>query len=237
MKKSAHEPSRREGSSFWAVTRDHAARPGPVHYVLVHKPYGVVSQFTTEGVHAGLGSLGRFPKDVYAAGRLDADSEGLLLLTNDGRVIHRLTDPRFGHPRTYVVQLEGIPDERALESLRRGLVLKGQKTKPATASLLSAEPDFPPRPVPIRQRKTVPTSWIEITLSEGRNRQVRHMTAAVGYPTLRLIRTSIGPLSLEGLAPGEFRDLSAREQTALLESLRLAERDRRPSRRVGPGKK
>jgi len=206
-------------------TRDHTARPAAQHYVLVYKPYGIVSQFTAEGVHAGLGSLGHFPRDVYAAGRLDADSEGLLLLTNDGRVIHRLTDPHFGHPRTYLVQLEGIPDDRALEALRRGVMLKDQRTKPAQVTPLPGEPEVPERPVPIRVRKTVPTSWIEITVSEGRNRQVRHMTAAVGYPTLRLIRTAIGPLSIERLAPGEHRALTADEKAALFESLRLFEHD------------
>ena len=200
--------------------------------MLVHKPFGIVSQFTSEGAHPGLGSLGRFPHDVYAAGRLDADSEGLLLLTNDGRVIHRLTDPRFGHPRTYLVQLEGIPDERALGALRRGVSLKGVMTKPAQVALLATDPSVAPRIVPIRTRKTVPTSWIEITLTEGRNRQVRRMTAAVGHPTLRLIRTAIGPLSIEGLAPGAHRVLSTPETTALYESLRLAERPERPRPRL-----
>lgn len=207
------------------TTRDRASERQALHYVLLHKPYGIVSQFTPEGAHGGLGSLGRFPRDVYAAGRLDADSEGLLLLTNDGRVIHRLTDPRFAHPRTYLVQLEGIPDERALDELCRGVALEGRMTKPAQAALLPAEPEFPARPVPIRVRKSVPTCWIEITLFEGRNRQVRRMTAAVGHPTLRLIRTAIGPLSITGLGPGMHRTLSASERTALFGSIRLAQRD------------
>lgn len=214
------------------TTRDHSA----LRYVLVHKPYGIVSQFTPEGSHAGLSSLGRFPRDVYAAGRLDADSEGLLLLTNDGGVIHRLTDPQFAHERTYLVQVEGIPDEQALDTLRHGVLLEGRSTRPARATLLPGEPALAPRTVPIRMRKTVPTSWIEITLTEGRNRQVRRMTAAVGHPTLRLLRTAIGPLSIEGLKAGEHRALSAREQEDLLESLGLAGRGRKGPERLRPRK-
>ena len=194
-------------------------RTGPERYILLFKPYGIVSQFTPEGPHKGLQSLGRFPKDVYAAGRLDADSEGLLLLTNDGRVIHRLTDPRFAHPRTYLAELEGIPDAEDLERLEAGLLVTGVKTKAAQVMLLSAVPELPPRSVPIRYRKTVPTSWIRLTLYEGRNRQVRRMTASVGHPTLRLLRIAIGPLSIEGLAPGEHRSLSGPERLALLDSL------------------
>jgi 23S rRNA pseudouridine2457 synthase len=194
-----------------------------LRYILLHKPYGIVSQFTPEGPHEGLASLGHLPHDVYAAGRLDADSEGLLLLTNDALVIHRLTDPAFGHPRTYLAEVEGIPDDEDLERLRSGPVVKGRKTRGAEATLLPAPPELPPRPVPVRFRKSVPSSWVKLTLTEGRNRQVRRMSAAVGHPTLRLIRIGIGPLSLEGLKPGEHRALTDEEQKSLFRSLGIDE--------------
>jgi 23S rRNA pseudouridine2457 synthase len=169
------------------------------------KPYGVVSQFTTEGGHQSLADFGPFPPDVYPVGRLDWDSEGLLLLTNDNRLKHSLTDPRFEHPRTYLVQVERIPDDAALHRLRDGIVIGGRRTKPAKAKLLGSEPDLPPRPVPIRFRKIVPTAWLELTLTEGRNHQVRKMTAAVGHPTLRLVRVKIGTIALGKMQPGEIR--------------------------------
>ena len=153
---------------------------------------------------------------VYAAGRLDADSEGLLLLTADGRLQQRLTDPRWGHRRTYWVQVEGVVDEPALRRLRQGLEIQGRRTLPAEANALG-DPGLPDRQPPIRERRSIPTSWLEISLREGRNRQVRRMTAAVGLPTLRLLRVSIDlldggpPLSLEGLAPGDWRPLSQAE--------------------------
>jgi 23S rRNA pseudouridine2457 synthase len=172
------------------------------------KPYGVLSQFTAEGGHRTLADFGPFPPDVYAAGRLDADSEGLLLLTNDNGLKRRLTDPKFGHPRTYLVQVENIPTAEALERLRRGVVVEGQRTRPAEVRLLEEEPDLPSRPVPIRVRKAIPTAWLEITLREGRNRQVRKMTAAVGNPTLRLVRVKIGEWGLEGMRPGEWREVT-----------------------------
>lgn len=175
-------------------------------YILFNKPYGVLSQFTAEGAWRGLRDFGPFPGDVYAAGRLDADSEGLLLLTNDNRLKHYLTDPGFEHTRKYLAQVERVPDEQALETLRRGVMIEGKKTKPAFARLLEEEPSVPERPVPIRFRKHVPTAWIALTLTEGRNRQVRKMTAAVGHPTLRLIRVAIGHLTLDGLEPGAWRE-------------------------------
>ena len=188
---------------------------------LLNKPYGVLSQFTSEGGRPTLSQFGPFPGDVYAAGRLDADSEGLLLLTNDGSLKHFLTEPRFGHPRTYLVQVERVPESGALERLRRGVLIQGVKTRPASVTLLDREPDVPARPVPIRFRKNVPTAWLEITLHEGRNRQVRRMTAAVGFPTLRLIRIRIGTLSIQGLRPGEWREVREEE----IAELRRAGRD------------
>jgi len=180
-------------------------------YILFYKPYGVLSQFTREAGYLSLSDFGPFPPHTYAAGRLDADSEGLILLTNDSFVLHRITDPVFAHIRTYLVQVEGIPDEDDLESLQRGIVIGGRRTKPARASLLIHEPPLPPRPVPIRVRKQIPTSWIELCLREGKNRQVRRMTAAIGHPTLRLVRTSITFLSLQELEPGEYRYLTTSE--------------------------
>ena len=146
-------------------------------------------------------------RDVYAVGRLDKDSEGLMLLTDDGPVQHRLSDPRYEHPRTYWAQVEGLPDAAALKKLAAGISLQNYRTRPAKVSLFEAEPDLPPRVPPVRFRKSIPTSWIELTLKEGRNRQVRHMTAAIGFPTLRLVRIAIGDLRLKGLAPGQWRDV------------------------------
>ncbi len=185
-------------------------------YILFNKPYGVLTQFSREAGHQSLADFGPFPRDVYPAGRLDADSEGLVLLTNDNQLKKLLTEPRFNHPRTYSVQVERIPDERALQQLRDGVVIEGRKTRPAEVRMLREEPSLPPRPVPIRYRKNVPTSWIELTLREGRNRQVRKMTAKVGHPTLRLVRTRIGKLTLEGLQPGKWRELKQEEIKALL---------------------
>ncbi|MCD6518895.1 MAG: pseudouridine synthase, partial [Anaerolineae bacterium] len=162
-----------------------------------------------------------FP-DIYAAGRLDYESEGLLLLTDDGWLNHRLTHPRYEHPKTYLVQVEGIPSPEALEALRRGVLVKGRKTRPAEVELLSQAPSLWPRSVPIRQRKNIPTSWLRIVLREGRKRQIRHMTAAVGHPTLRLVRMAVGPVSLGRLNPGEWRELNEEELAALANMLRRA---------------
>lgn len=172
--------------------------------VLLNKPYGFVSQFTAEGEHPGLRRFG-LPAGVYPAGRLDHDSEGLLLLTDDGGLARRLTDPRFGHPRTYWAQVERAPDEAALAKLRAGVVLSDGRTRPCRVRLLPSDPELPPRDPPIRTRASVPTAWLELTLAEGRNRQVRRMTAAVGHPTLRLVRAAIGKLALADLAPGAWR--------------------------------
>ena len=183
----------------------------PATVILFYKPYGVLSQFTRGGEWKTLADFGPFPENVYPAGRLDADSEGLLLLTDDNRIKRRITEPRFMHPRTYVAQVERVPERVTIERLRHGVMIEGKKTRDACVTLLGGEPDIPPRPVPVRFRKTVPTAWLELTLTEGRNRQVRKMTAAVGHPTLRLIRTRIGDLSLEGLSPGGWRSLTAEE--------------------------
>jgi 23S rRNA pseudouridine2457 synthase len=183
-------------------------------YILFHKPYGVLSQFTPEIV--GQRTLAEFglPNDVYAAGRLDQDSEGLLLLTDDGPLIKKLLEPGK-HERTYLVQVEGIPTKEALAQLESGVVIQNYRTLPARAKLLEGEPQLPPRDPPIRVRKSIPTSWIELTLKEGKNRQVRKMTAAVGYPTLRLTRIAIGPLRLDGLPAGKWRELTAGEVRSL----------------------
>lgn len=181
-------------------------------YILFHKPYDVLCQFSGEG--RTLRDYVAVP-DVYPVGRLDRDSEGLVLLTNDGGLQHRLTDPKFGHPRTYWIQVEDVPGESALERLRRGVRIQDYVTRPAEARLLDAAPDVAPRDPPVRFRKSIPTSWMELILTEGRNRQVRRMTAAVGHPTLRLIRHAIGSVTLDGLAPGSYRDLSASELRAL----------------------
>jgi 23S rRNA pseudouridine2457 synthase len=180
------------------------------------KPYGHLSRFGSEAGHPGLAAL--VPeKGVYAAGRLDHDSEGLLLLTDDGPLAQALTDPRAGHPRTYWVQVEGTPDAAALRALARGVAVQGRRTAPARARRLRGEPPLPPRPVPIRFRKNLPTSWIELELREGRNRQVRRMTAAVGHPTLRLVRVAIGGIRLLdlGIGPGEWRLLRREEERTL----------------------
>ncbi len=182
-----------------------------LQYFILYKPYGVICQFSGEKERPTLAQFGPFPKDLYPAGRLDTDSEGLVLLTNDGPLIHRLLDPRFRHPRTYLVQVERIPDAASLEELQKGVVVEGKKTLPTEVKLLETEPDLPPRPIPIRFRKNVPTCWLELTIREGRNRQVRKMTAAIGHPTLRLIRIAIGSLRLAGLQPGEHRELTQEE--------------------------
>jgi 23S rRNA pseudouridine2457 synthase len=175
-------------------------------YILFNKPYAVLSQFTSEDGKQSLQDFG-FPKEVYPVGRLDYDSEGLLLLTDDNNIKHKLTDPKFKLPKTYLVQTERIPSAEALQRLRDGVVIEARKTRPAQVRLLEADPDLPPRSVPVRFRKTVPTAWIELTIREGRNRQVRKMTAAVGHPTLRLVRIKIGNISMDGLQPGQWKTI------------------------------
>ena len=186
----------------------------PSRTIAFFKPYDVLTQFTDESGRATLKRYIPLPR-LYPVGRLDRDSEGLLLLTDDGRLAHRLTDPRHEHPRTYLVQVERVPTPEAVEALGRGVVLSDGPTRPAEAELLDGPPDLPERPVPIRFRKNVPTAWLRLTIREGRNRQVRRMTAAVGFPTLRLVREAVGPIRLGGLAPGAWRDLSAEERRAL----------------------
>lgn len=177
--------------------------------ILFNKPYGVLSQFTDRSLDAARRTLSDFIDlpGVYPAGRLDLDSEGLLLLCDDGRLQARIADPRFKMPKTYLVQVEGEPGDANLDQLRAGVQLKDGPTRPAKADRIPA-PDLWPRDPPIRVRKTVPDSWLKLTISEGRNRQVRRMTAAVGHPTLRLVRWSIGDWTVEGLAPGQWREIA-----------------------------
>jgi 23S rRNA pseudouridine2457 synthase len=209
-------------------------------YLLFYKPYNVLSQFTDEGLADGSakpssnGGLTNSPtrgagratlKDyisvpnVYAVGRLDRDSEGLLLLTDDGPMQHRLSHPKFAHQRQYWVQVEGVPDKGAIAQLQTGVTIQGYRTRAAQVRAI-AEPDLPPRHPPIRDRKHIPTAWLEITLSEGKNRQVRRMTAAVGFPTLRLVRGALflsdqAALTLAGLQLGQWRELTAEERRSL----------------------
>ena len=172
--------------------------------LLFNKPYGVICQFSRDGLHPTLADYIALP-DFYPAGRLDTDSEGLLVLTDDGQMQHRITDPKHKLPKTYWVQVEGAPDGAALEKLRKGVSLNDGMTLPAEVQLMDEPAQRWPRDPPIRVRKAIPTSWIALTLREGRNRQVRRMTAAVGLPTLRLIRYRIGEWSLDDLVPGQWR--------------------------------
>ncbi|MEA5616564.1 rRNA large subunit pseudouridine synthase E [Cronbergia sp. UHCC 0137] len=190
------------------MTNDH-------RYIIFHKPYGVLSQFTQETPkHSTLKDYIDVP-NVYPVGRLDWDSEGLLLLTNNGQLQHRLSNPRFGHQRTYWVQVERIPDPEAINKLCQGVEIQDYRTRPAQVKLFLEEPTVTQRNPPIRFRQNIPTAWLEMTLTEGKNRQVRRMTAAVGFPTLRLIRVSIADLQLNGLKLGEWRDLSPIEIKSL----------------------
>lgn len=186
----------------------------PHRHLMLHKPYGVLSKFTDS---EGRPTLADYVDEsrVYPAGRLDMDSEGLLLLTSDGDLAHRLTSPFQKVSKTYLVQVERIPDESALVELREGVMVKGKRTRPAKVQLLHGEPAVYPRPVPIRFRKSVPTVWLRMEIQEGMNRQIRHMTAQVGHPSLRIIRVAIGPIRLGSLAPGQWRELRAGELRGL----------------------
>ena len=176
----------------------------PPRLICFNKPYGVLSQFTPEGRWRGLKDFIDLP-GVYVAGRLDADSEGLLLLTGDGQLQARISDPRFKMEKVYWVQVEGVPGEAALQALRDGVQLNDGPTRPATAQRIDEPAGLWLREPPVRVRQAIPTSWIALGIREGRNRQVRRMTAAVGFPTLRLIRASVGPYALENLAPGTWQ--------------------------------
>ena len=176
-------------------------------YIALHKPFGVLSQFRPEAGHRSLAEFD-LPKGVYPAGRLDRDSEGLLLLTDDGPFIARLLDPKNRHPRTYLAQVERVPVRSTLDALAAGPLLADGPARPCGVELLDGEPRLPPRRPPIRYRKSVPTAWLRLTLTEGRNRQVRRMTAAVGHPTLRLVRIAIGDMTLDDLPPGRWREVA-----------------------------
>lgn len=179
-------------------------------YFILNKPYGVLTQFTDEENRPTLSSVYIFPKEVYPIGRLDRDSEGLLIITDDKKLTDYLLNPKNKHEREYYVQVEGIPAEEDLQKLRTVIVLKDGKTLPAKAKLIN-DPNFPIRVPPIRERKNIPTSWISLTLVEGKNRQVRRMTAAIGFPTLRLVRVRIKNLFLGDLKRGEVRELNENE--------------------------
>lgn len=183
--------------------------------IAFNKPYGVLSQFTPDGSPNRTLAEFSFPKGVYPLGRLDANSEGLLLLSDEPGLNTRLLDPKRQHPRIYWAQVERIPTPEALEKLQRGPTIQGRKSEPCIARLIEPNPEPPPRDPPIRARKTVPTAWIELELIEGKNRQVRRMTAAIGHPTLRLIRVQIGEFKLGELRPGEWRELNAADRSQI----------------------
>lgn len=191
-----------------------------MQYYIFYKPFQVLTQFSPEGDKKTLSDfLSQLSKDIYPAGRLDYDSEGLLVLTNDKSLTHRLLEPKFAHRRTYYVQVEGVPDVKAIQQLRQGVMInvngKMHKTAPAAVTVFSEPPLLPERNPPIRFRKEIPTTWIALTITEGKNRQVRKMTAAVGYPTLRLVRYSIGKITIGDMQPGECKELSSEEARLL----------------------
>ncbi len=188
-----------------------------LRYIVFNKPYGVLSSFTDTGGRPTLAQYIQIPS-VYSAGRLDQDSEGLMCLTSDAQLLHQITDPRYKLWKEYWVQVERVPSTEALASLRQGVSVKGKLTRAAKVEVLPADPKLWPRTVPIRFRKNVPTVWLRIHIQEGLNRQIRRMTAAVGHPTLRLVRVGIGPMNLGCLQPGEWRDLTNEEVVLLREA-------------------
>jgi 23S rRNA pseudouridine2457 synthase len=184
--------------------------------IAFNKPYGVLSQFTSDDPrHVTLAKFG-FPMKVYPLGRLDADSEGLLLLSDEAGLNSKLLDPKHGHQRTYWVQVENIPREKDLAKLQKGLLLGGYQTLPCRADILDPQPNIIERIPPVRFRKNIPTCWVEISLNEGKNRQVRRMTAVIGFPTLRLIRVSIGEFKMAGIEPGRWKILNPADRKKVL---------------------
>ena len=185
-------------------------KPNLSKYYALYKPFGVLSQFTSEEGEKTLKSIGDFAKDIYPIGRLDKDSEGLLILSNDKQLVDLLLNPKHKHEKEYFVKVEGVPDDESLKKLADGVVIQGYKTLPAKVRRIS-EPKLPERIPPIRFRKNIPANWLSITIAEGKNRQVRRMTASVGYPTLRLVRVRICNVHLHNLNVGEIRELSNAE--------------------------
>lgn len=203
-------------------------------YIILNKPFEVLTQFTDEADRVTLNDYVKVA-DIYPVGRLDYDSEGLVLLTDDKSLQHRLSDPQFKVDKTYLVQVEGIPPQEALTKLRLGVRIKEVKTAPAKVRALEEEPQVWERSKPVRFRKNIPTSWLEIKISQGMNRQVRRMTAAVDFPTLRLIRTAIGPLNLGDLQPGEYRELTQEEITELKAATKGSAKTSNSGGTRGPG--
>ena len=189
-------------------------------YIRFFKPYDVLADISDPEGH-GRPTVADYVNvpEVFPAGRLDRDSEGLLLLTNDGPFAHHLTHPRYHLPKTYFVQVENVPDRAGLAMLRTGVLVKGERTAPAEVELLPDAPHLPPRAIPIRDQAGIPTAWLKVVLREGRKRQIRHMTAVIGCPTLRLVRVAIGPLTLRELALGEWRDLTEEELSKLRKAM------------------
>jgi 23S rRNA pseudouridine2457 synthase len=185
-----------------------------------YKPFRILSQFTPDGSANGNLSAFGFPKGIYPIGRLDADSEGLLLLSDEAALTAKLLMPEHGHRRSYLAQVERVPTAESLRQMQRGVVIQGCQTRPCEVSLLASEPDLPPRNPPIRFRKNVPTSWLALDLVEGKNRQVRHMTAAIGHPTLRLVRWKIGGFTIGGLQPGAWKKLVEAERKLIFSTQR-----------------
>ena len=217
-----------EGKVLTSIHHDRKKK-GRSGTIALNKPYGVLPCFTDPEGRPTLADYVRI-SGVYAAGRLDRDSEGLMLLTSDGSLAHVITDPQHRLPKVYLAQVERVPNEDTLDRLRKGVLLSGKQTRAAGVRLLTDEPNLSERPVPIRFRKNVPTAWLEITLCEGLNRQVRRMTASVGHPTLRLVRIAIGPVLIGELHPGEWRETTSAEVDRLKRNLEKT----RDSLRSGP---